>query len=113
MGFCCVYRCRNEAVVYIVPDKGGKLKSDYYKLGVLKNLTTNQQFLFDNGQWLWPTYKHEVKTLSKMIEVSTFCFLKQVLLVLVFLLKFTWPWLENCLLFVFRFMWLELVFNFC
>ena len=41
-----------------------------------------QWYMWINGQFLWPSYQHEIKTLEKM-GVSTFCFLKQVLLFLV------------------------------
>ena len=56
------------------------------------HLTKPQRYNWKNGKFLWPSIAHSPATRKKM-EVSTFCFLKQVLLVLVFVLKFTW--LEN------------------
>ena len=55
----------------------GKLKIKYaFRDPTTYRLTANQQFLYDNGKWLWNTYKHVGKTLYKIdqMEVSSFVF---------------------------------------
>ena len=64
--------------------KLGYLKGQLFK----KNLTDKEKYNFNNGQWLWKSIKHEAKNQTELNTVSSFCFLEQVLLVLVFVLKF-------------------------
>ena len=67
-----------------------KLKVEYSHVREVDlHLTKPQQYQWDSGKFMWPGIAHSSDTKTRM-DVSTFCFLKQVLLFLVFVLKFMW-----------------------